>query len=87
VKEVYEQSIRYYRDEKKGNMVDKHQAHLAATLLKETRDYIVNKSTDQLSALKNNLLSVTYSDGNSSDTTDQGGEMVRNYKMKALQQG
>ncbi len=32
------------------------------------------------------MVNATNSDGNSSDTTDQGGEMVRNYKMKALQQ-
>jgi hypothetical protein len=42
-----------------GNMVDKHQAHLAATLVKETSEYILNTSMDQLSAMKNNLLSVT----------------------------
>jgi hypothetical protein len=36
VKEVYEQSLMYYRDEGRGNMVHKHQAHLAATLVKET---------------------------------------------------
>jgi hypothetical protein len=40
------------------------------------------------------MVNATNSDGNSSDTTDQGGEMVRNYKdegstarMKVLQQG
>ncbi len=37
-------------------MVDKH---LAATLIKETSEYILNTSMDQLSAMKNNLLSVT----------------------------
>ncbi len=31
------------------------------------------------------MVNATYPDGNSSDTTDQGGEMVRNYKMWALQ--
>jgi hypothetical protein len=40
-------------------MVDKHQAHLATTLIKETSEYIINTSMDQLSAMKNNLLSVT----------------------------
>jgi hypothetical protein len=30
------------------------------------------------------MVNATISDGNSLDTTDQGGEMVRNYKMKAL---
>jgi hypothetical protein len=35
VKDVYEQTVRYNRDERRGNMVDKHQAHLAATLVKE----------------------------------------------------
>jgi 4-diphosphocytidyl-2C-methyl-D-erythritol kinase len=59
VKEVYQQSLMYYRDERRGNMVDKHQAHLAATLVKETSEYILNTSNDQLSAIKNNLLSVT----------------------------
>jgi hypothetical protein len=34
-----------------------------------------------------NLLKSATSDGNSSDTTNQGGEMERNYKMMALQQG
>ncbi len=29
------------------------------------------------------MVNATNSDGNSSDTTDQGGEMVRNYKMEA----
>jgi hypothetical protein len=58
-KEVYEQSLRYYRYERRGNMLDKHQAHLAATLVKETSDNILNTSTDQLSAIKNNLLSIT----------------------------
>jgi hypothetical protein len=33
------------------------------------------------------MVNATNSDGNSSDTTDQGGEMVRIYKMKALHQG
>jgi hypothetical protein len=37
-------------------MVDKHQAHLAATLVKETSEYILNTSMEQLSAMKNNLL-------------------------------
>ncbi len=30
------------------------------------------------------MVNATNPDGNSSDTIDQGGEMVRNYKMKAL---
>ncbi len=30
------------------------------------------------------MVNATNSDGNSSDTTDQGREIVRNYKMKAL---
>jgi hypothetical protein len=45
--------------QQRGNMVDKHQAHLAATLIKETSDYILNTSTDQLTAIKNNLISIT----------------------------
>ena len=32
------------------------------------------------------MVNATNSDGNSSDTTDQGGEMEGNYKMMALQQ-
>jgi hypothetical protein len=59
VKDVYEQSVRYNSDERRGNMVDKHQAHLAATLIKKTSEYILNTSMDQLSAMKNNLLSFT----------------------------
>ncbi len=59
VKNVYQQSLVYYRDEGRGNVVDKHQAHLAATLIKEQGDYILNTSSDQLSAIKTNLLSIT----------------------------
>jgi hypothetical protein len=59
VKDVYEQAVRYNRDERRGTMVDKHQAHLAATLVKETSEFILKTSMDQLSAIKNNLLSVT----------------------------
>jgi pyruvoyl-dependent arginine decarboxylase (PvlArgDC) len=40
-------------------MVDKHQAHLAGTLVKETSEYILNTYMDQFSTIKNNLLSVT----------------------------
>jgi hypothetical protein len=36
-------------------MGDKHQAHL----IKESRDFIFNTSLDQLTAIKNNLISVT----------------------------
>ena len=59
IKDVYEQTVRYNRDERTGNMMDKHQAHLAATLVKESSEFILNTSIDQLSAIKNNLLSVT----------------------------
>jgi hypothetical protein len=59
VKEVYQQSLKCYRDERRGNMMDKHQAHLAATLIKETSDYILNPTTDQITAIKNNLMSIT----------------------------
>jgi hypothetical protein len=58
VKEVYHQTLHNYRDETGGNMLDKHQVHLVATLAKETSEYIINTSTDQLTAIKNNLLSV-----------------------------
>jgi hypothetical protein len=58
VKDLYEQAVRYNRDERRGNMVDKHQAHLAATLVKVMSDYILNTPIDQLSAIKNKLLSI-----------------------------
>jgi hypothetical protein len=47
----------YHRDEQQGNLVDKHQAHLAAKWSK-TSDFILNIS-EQLTPIKNNLLSVT----------------------------
>jgi hypothetical protein len=34
-----------------------------------------------------NVQGYTVTDGNSSDTTSQGGKMERNYKMKTLHQG
>jgi UDP-N-acetylglucosamine transferase subunit ALG13 len=52
VKEGYQQSLMCYRDERRGNMVDKHQAHLAATLVKETSKYILNTSPTNYLQLK-----------------------------------
>ncbi len=56
VQNVWKQSLMFYRDELRGNIADKHQAHLAAQLIKDTSDFIMNTSSDQLSAIKNNLL-------------------------------
>ena len=56
VKNVHLQSFTYLRDEQRENMVDKHQAHLVATLIKETSDFILNTSSDQLTAIQNNLI-------------------------------
>jgi hypothetical protein len=47
----------YYGDEQRGNMVDNHQTHLAATLLREFIDFIQNIFSDQIIAIPNNLLS------------------------------
>jgi hypothetical protein len=76
VKNVYEQAVRYNPDERKGNMVYKHQAHLAATLVKETSEYILNTYMDQLSAIKNNLLSVTSTLPESSTTPEHQLELL-----------
>jgi hypothetical protein len=59
VKNVYQQSIGYNRDKQRDNMMDKHQAHLEATLIKESSDFILNTSSDQLTAIQNNQLLVT----------------------------
>ncbi len=59
VKNQYQQSTMYYMDEQRGNMVDKHQALLVATLIKESSNFILNTWSDQLATIQNNLWNVT----------------------------
>jgi hypothetical protein len=59
IRNLYQQSFMYYQDHQRGNLVDKHQAHFAAQLVKDTSDYIPNISSDQLKSFKNNLLYIT----------------------------
>jgi hypothetical protein len=47
IKNVYHQSIMYFKDHQRGNIADKHQAHLAEQLIKDTSEFIKNVSTDQ----------------------------------------
>jgi hypothetical protein len=59
VKNVYQQSVLYYRNEQRGKVVDLQHTHLQATLIKECSDIILNTSSDQFNAIQNNLISVT----------------------------
>jgi hypothetical protein len=52
VKNLYQQPLMYYQDNQR------HQAHLAATLIRDSSGYILNASLVQLSAIQNNLLSI-----------------------------
>ena len=54
---VYQNSMMYYRDDHRTEPVDKQQAHLAATLIRDLCEFVTNMSTDQLNAIKGNLLS------------------------------
>jgi hypothetical protein len=56
---LYQQSLMYYKDHQRGNLADKHQAHIAAQLIRDTSDFITNTSSAQLTSIKNNLLSIT----------------------------
>jgi hypothetical protein len=47
------------RDEQRSNMVDNHQAHPEAKLIKELSDFILNLSPDQHTAIQNRFLAVT----------------------------
>ena len=58
VRNVYQQSLIYYREDHHPNNVDKHQAHLAAQLNKDSSDFILNTTSDQLTAIKDNLISI-----------------------------
>ena len=58
VNNVYQISLVYYREDHHPNTVDKHQAHVAAQLVKESSDFVMNTSYDQLTEIKNNLISI-----------------------------
>jgi hypothetical protein len=55
---VYQQSLMYYRDSQRGEVMQNYQAHLAVQLVKDSSDSILNTSSKQLTAIKNNLISV-----------------------------
>jgi hypothetical protein len=60
VKKVFQQSFNSHKNEQKGELsIDNHQAHLAATVIKESSYYILNMLSGQLTSIKNNLLSIT----------------------------
>jgi hypothetical protein len=55
---LYQQSFNSLRNEQRGKVsIDKHKDHLAASVIKESSDYILNTSSSQLTSIKNNLLS------------------------------
>jgi hypothetical protein len=59
IKNVHQQLLMYFKDHQRGNITDKHQAHLAALLVKDTSDFILNMSSDQLGSIQNNLMSIS----------------------------
>jgi hypothetical protein len=59
IKNVYHQSLMYYKDNQRGSIADKHQAHLVAQLMKDTIEIIMNTSSDQLISIQKNLMSIT----------------------------
>jgi hypothetical protein len=76
IKNVYQHSLMYYKDHQRGIIGDKHQAHLAAELIKDTSDLIVNISSEQLVAIKNNLLSITSMLPNSNTRPERQLELI-----------
>jgi hypothetical protein len=56
---MYQQSLMYYKDQQRDNVANKHQAHLAAQLLKDTISFKMNMSSNQLISSKNIIMSVT----------------------------
>jgi hypothetical protein len=60
LKNVYQQLLFYYKDHQRCNIADKHQAHLAAQLIKDTSDYIMNTSSDQLALLQIPIVNYIY---------------------------
>jgi hypothetical protein len=44
MKNVYQQSLMYYQEEQRGSIVDKAQAHPAATLIYDSSHFIINTS-------------------------------------------
>jgi hypothetical protein len=77
IKNVYQQLLMYYKDQQTGNIADKHQAHLGAQLIKDTRDFIRNKSSDQLVSIQNNIMSITSMLPNSNTTPERQLELLR----------
>ena len=42
VTNVYQNSMMYYRDDHRTKPVDKHQAHLAANLIRDSCEFVIN---------------------------------------------
>jgi hypothetical protein len=66
----------YSKDHQRGNIADQHQAHLAAQLIKETSDFIMNKSSNQLISIQNNFKPVTSTLPNSNTRTERQLELL-----------
>jgi hypothetical protein len=66
----------YYKVHQRGNIAGKHQAHLAAQLVKDTSGFIVNASSDQLVFMKNNLLSITSALANSNNRPERQLDLI-----------
>ena len=58
IKNVNQQLLMYYKDQQRGNIADKHQAHIAAQLINDTSDFIMNTSSDQIVPIQTNIMSV-----------------------------
>jgi GTPase Era involved in 16S rRNA processing len=48
IKNVYQSLLMYYNHYQRSNIADKHQAHLAAQLIKDSSHFIMNMSSDEL---------------------------------------
>jgi hypothetical protein len=76
IKNVYQQLLMYYKDQQRGNVADKHQAHLAAQLLMDSSDFIMNRWSTQLISIKNDILSVTLTLPTSNTGTERQLELL-----------
>jgi hypothetical protein len=76
IKNVYNQSLMYHKNHQRGNIVDKHQAHLAAQLVKDTHNFTMNVSLDKLLSMKNNLIYVTSTFLNSNTRPERQLELI-----------
>jgi hypothetical protein len=76
IKNVYQQSLIYYKDQQRGNVTDKNQAHLAAQLLKDTSDFVMNTTSNQPISIKNDILSVTSTLPTSNTRTERQLELL-----------